>query len=189
MAPARRQDACPSPPSPTRCSSAAASRSSLRSPAASGPCARLGACVAALVAARGVCAIAEQKIGGQTGDVAGAAADPRRACLLPRSCDGIAEIPLAPWIQPWLDPLPLAELSQSEFHRLNQRPPHGTNRDANASASASFRPKTGCASVARARKTRSPRPGAPRMKRSARAIMEACRIADSAPAEAGAGRA
>jgi adenosylcobinamide-GDP ribazoletransferase len=33
----------------------------------------LGACVAALVAARGVCAIAEQKIGGQTGDVAGAA--------------------------------------------------------------------------------------------------------------------
>ncbi|MBV9568918.1 MAG: adenosylcobinamide-GDP ribazoletransferase [Hyphomicrobiales bacterium] len=32
----------------------------------------LGACVAALVAARGVCALAELKIGGQTGDVAGA---------------------------------------------------------------------------------------------------------------------
>jgi adenosylcobinamide-GDP ribazoletransferase len=33
----------------------------------------LGACVAALLGARGVCALAEQKIGGQTGDVAGAA--------------------------------------------------------------------------------------------------------------------
>ena len=32
----------------------------------------LGACVAALLAARGVCALAERKIGGQTGDVAGA---------------------------------------------------------------------------------------------------------------------
>ena len=32
----------------------------------------LGACVAALLGARGVCALAEQKIGGQTGDVAGA---------------------------------------------------------------------------------------------------------------------
>ena len=33
----------------------------------------LGACVAALLVARGACALAEQKIGGQTGDVAGAA--------------------------------------------------------------------------------------------------------------------
>ena len=32
----------------------------------------LGACVAALLVARGVCALAEQKIGGQTGDIAGA---------------------------------------------------------------------------------------------------------------------
>jgi adenosylcobinamide-GDP ribazoletransferase len=32
----------------------------------------LGACVAALLVARGLCALAEQKIGGQTGDVAGA---------------------------------------------------------------------------------------------------------------------